>query len=64
MITLDAPQGYADADAIAIGWGRAVGSIYRLASLERWRRIRWRGRTLYDLDDVDRTMVRIDGAST
>ena len=60
---LDAPEGYADADAIAVAWGRAIGSVYRLASLDRWRRIRHHGRTLYNLDDVDRTMTRIDAPS-
>lgn len=62
MTPEDAPQGYADVDAIAIGYGRAPGSIYRLASVDRWRRIRWRRRTLYHLNDVDTTMVRLNGA--
>lgn len=56
----DAPDGYADADAISVAYGRPVGSVYRLASLDRWRRLRYHGRTLYDLDDVDSTFVRVD----
>jgi len=56
----DAPEGYADAEAIGIGIGLATGSIYRWASIDQWRRIRHAGRTLYDLNDVDTTMVRLD----
>lgn len=58
MNALDAPQGYADADAIATCYSRPIGSIYRLASTHNWRRQRWHGRTIYHLDDVDRTMTR------
>jgi len=56
--------GHADADAITILWGMPTGSVYRWASLDRWRRQRVGRRVVYDLDDVDRTMIRLHGDAT
>lgn len=60
MTPEDAPEGYADAEAISIGYSAPIGTVWRWASIDRWRRIKHRGRTLYDLNDVDRTIIRLD----
>ncbi|TLS47439.1 hypothetical protein FE633_04905 [Streptomyces montanus] len=33
-------------------WGTPIGSVYRLAKEQQWRRYRRQGRTYYSADDV------------
>lgn len=59
MMRIVPPDGWIDAQAIAATWRRPVATVYRLASVDRWRRIRHAGRTLYDVADVCATMQRL-----
>lgn len=52
---------YLSAAEIAELWHRPVGTIRRLASTDRWRRTTDDRRpVLFDVDDVERTMDRLD----
>ena len=44
-------------------WRRPIGTVYRLASEHRWRRVGDRARpVLYNADDVDTTMRALQHA--
>lgn len=41
---------------IAQAYGRRVGYVYKLASVQRWPRIKFDGRVYYSWADADRTL--------
>lgn len=51
---------YYSAAEIAMIWRRPIGTIRRLASVDKWRRtIDRRKPVLFDIDDVEATMARL-----